>query len=109
MALDTAGCPIGFALPSATPYHRNVGYLGVLPAWRGRGFVDDLLGEITRVHAGSGAATITATTDTTNAPMAAAFTRAGYQTTEVRLVWSAPDGPPEVRLLGRLGGQTSSR
>lgn len=90
VALDGDGSPVGFAIPSATPYHRNVGYLGVLPAWRGHGFVDDLLGEITRVHAGSGAATITATTDTTNAPMAAAFDRAGYQITEVRLVWSAP-------------------
>jgi len=90
VALDGDGCPVGFAIPSATPYHRNVGYLGVLPAWRGNGFVDDLLGEITRVHAGSGAATITATTDTTNAPMAAAFDRAGYQITEVRLVSSAP-------------------
>lgn len=90
VALDGDGSPVGFAIPSATPYHRNVGYLGVLPAWRGHGFVDDLLGEVTRVHAGSGAVTITATTDTTNAPMAAAFDRAGYQITEVRLVWSAP-------------------
>lgn len=90
VALTDDGSAVGFAIPSATPYHRNVGYLGVLPAWRGQGLVDDLLGEITRVHAESGAETITATTDTTNAPMAAAFERAGYQITEVRLVLSAP-------------------
>ncbi len=90
VAVDPDGAPVGFAIPSATPYHRNVGYLGVLPPWRGRGLVDDLLAEITRVHATSGAETITATTDTTNAPMAAAFDRAGYQITEVRLVLSAP-------------------
>ena len=90
VALDPDATPVGFAIPSATPYHRNVGYLGVLPPWRGRGLVDDLLGEVTRVHAASGAQTITATTDTTNAPMAAAFDRAGYQITEVRLVLSAP-------------------
>jgi hypothetical protein len=90
VALDGDGSPVGFAIPSATPYHRNVGYLGVLPGRRGHGLVDDLLGEIARVHAASGATTITATTDTTNAPMAAAFDRAGYPVTEVRLVWSAP-------------------
>ncbi|MDQ2850742.1 MAG: GNAT family N-acetyltransferase [Actinomycetota bacterium] len=79
----------GFAIPSATPYHRNVGYLGVLPAWRGQGLVDDLLGAVTRIHAQAGAETITATTDTGNAPMAAAFERAGYEITEVRLILSA--------------------
>ncbi len=90
VAVDHDGSTVGFVIPSATPYHRNVGYLGVLPAWRGKGLVDDLLGEITRIHAASGAETVTATTDTTNAPMAAAFERAGYQVTEVRLVLSAP-------------------
>ncbi len=53
----------GFAIPSATPYHRNVGYLGVVPELRGRGYVDDLLGQITRQHAADGADRITATTD----------------------------------------------
>lgn len=80
------GQPVGFVVPSATPYHRNVGYLGVLPAHRGRGHVDALLHEITRRHLEAGADLITATTDTTNAPMAAAFDRAGYRITEVRLV-----------------------
>ena len=89
VAVDGQGDAVGFVIPSATPYHRNVGYLGVLPERRGRGLVDDLLGEITRIHAHFGATMITATTDTTNAPMAAAFDRAGYQITEVRLVLSA--------------------
>ncbi|MFI6392704.1 GNAT family N-acetyltransferase [Nonomuraea sp. NPDC050540] len=75
----------GMAIPSATPYHVNVGYLGVVPHYRGRGYVDEILGEITRLHAGNGAARITATTDLANAPMAAAFRRAGYQVTEIRL------------------------
>lgn len=83
---------VGFAIPSATPYHRNVGYLGVVPELRGRGYVDDLLGEITRVHAADGADCITATTDVTNTPMAAAFDRAKYQVTEVRMVFAAPAG-----------------
>ena len=85
-----AEVPVGFIVPSATPYDRNVGYLGVLPSRRGQGLVDDLLGEVTRIHAAAGAARITATTDMTNLPMAAAFDRAGYQVTEIRLVLEAP-------------------
>lgn len=90
VATDDEGIPVGFIVPSATPYHRNVGYLGVLPGHRGQGLVDDLLGEVTRIHAAAGAERITATTDMTNLPMAAAFDRAGYQVTEIRLVLEAP-------------------
>ncbi|MFF5446249.1 GNAT family N-acetyltransferase [Streptomyces sp. NPDC012888] len=81
----------GLALPSATPYHRNVGYLGIVPELRGRGLVDELLAEITRFHAEDGAGLVTATTDTGNAPMAAAFARAGYRTAEVRMIYTAPE------------------
>ncbi|GHB66450.1 N-acetyltransferase [Streptomyces cirratus] len=84
------GTLAGLAVPSATPYHRNVGYLGVVPALRGKGLIDEILAEITRFHAGRGARRITATTDTVNAPMAAAFDRAGYEVTEIRLVLESP-------------------
>ncbi|MFI5861174.1 GNAT family N-acetyltransferase [Streptomyces sp. NPDC051546] len=80
------GTLAGLAVPSATPYHRNVGYLGVVPEQRGKGLIDEVLAEITRFHAAEGAERITATTDTVNAPMAAAFTRAGYEVTEIRLI-----------------------
>ncbi|WP_030762282.1 GNAT family N-acetyltransferase [Streptomyces sp. NRRL F-2664] len=80
----------GLAIPSATPYHRNVGYLGVVPEQRGHGLIDEILAEITRFHASQGAERITATTDTVNLPMAAAFDRAGYDVTEIRLVLEAP-------------------
>lgn len=90
VAIRRDGEAVGFIVPSATPYHRNVGYLGVLPGHRGKGLVDDLLGEVTRVHAQAGADRITATTDMTNLPMAIAFERAGYQLTEIRLVLEAP-------------------
>ncbi|MFE0153996.1 GNAT family N-acetyltransferase [Nonomuraea sp. NPDC059007] len=85
LARTPDGQVAGMAIPSATPYHVNVGYLGVVPQLRGRGYVDEILGEITRLHAGNGAPRITATTDLANAPMAAAFRRAGYQVTEIRL------------------------
>jgi RimJ/RimL family protein N-acetyltransferase len=92
LAETTDGELAGFAIPSATPYSRNVGYLGVVPELRGRGYVDDLLGEITRAHAADGADRITATTDVPNTPMAAAFDRANYRVTEVRMVFQAPAG-----------------
>ncbi|MFG2666320.1 GNAT family N-acetyltransferase [Streptomyces sp. NPDC048387] len=87
------GTLAGMALPSATPYHRNVGYLGVVPEQRGRGLIDEVLAEITRFHAAEGAERVTATTDTVNLPMAAAFDRAGYEVTELRLVLEAPGAP----------------
>ncbi|MEV7724616.1 GNAT family N-acetyltransferase [Streptomyces sp. NPDC087917] len=84
------GTLAGMAIPSATPYHRNVGYLGVVPEQRGKGLIYEVLAEITRFHASEGAERITATTDTVNAPMAAAFDRAGYEVTEIRLVLEEP-------------------
>ncbi|MCX5196187.1 GNAT family N-acetyltransferase [Streptomyces sp. NBC_00249] len=86
------GTLAGMAIPSATPYHRNVGYLGVVPEQRGKGLIDEVLAEITRFHAAAGADRITATTDTVNVPMAAAFDRAGYEVTEIRLVLERPAG-----------------
>ncbi len=90
VAIGADGAPVGFIVPSATSYNRNVGYLGVLPSHRGQGLIDDLLGEITRFQSASGAERITATTDLTNLPMARAFERAGYETTEIRLVFESP-------------------
>lgn len=90
VARDATGAVVGIAIPSATPTSRNVGYLAVLPDHRGHGYVDDLLGFITRFHAGEGATRITATTDATNAPMAAAFRRAGYRNVETRIDLEAP-------------------
>ncbi|MFD3550742.1 GNAT family N-acetyltransferase [Streptomyces goshikiensis] len=84
------GTLAGLAIPSATPYHRNVGYLGVVPEQRGKGLIDEVLAEITRFHAAAGARRVTATTDTVNAPMAAAFDRAGYEVTQIRLVLEQP-------------------
>ena len=65
-----------------------------LPGMRGHGYIHDLLAETTRFHAARGEPRITATTDTTNQPMAAAFRRASYQETGIRYVFSAPAGQP---------------
>ena len=75
LAYTADGQLAGMILPNRNPYGAVVGYLGVLPGLRGRGYIDDLPAETTRFHAGRGEPRITATTDTTNQPMAAAFRR----------------------------------
>ncbi|MDX3109894.1 GNAT family N-acetyltransferase [Nonomuraea angiospora] len=89
LAYDKSGDLVGVALPSANVGGPVVGYLGVVPEHRGHGYVDDLLGEITRVHAERGVRTIMADTDSGNVPMARAFERAGYHNFAIRLVLSA--------------------
>ncbi len=82
----------GMILPNRNANGAVVGYLGVLPGMRGRGYINDLVAETTRFHAARGEPRISATTDTTNLPMAAAFERAGYRAWGIRYVLSAPPG-----------------
>ncbi len=89
IATEPNGARVGFIIPSRSAYDASVSYLGVAPEHRGRGFVDDLLAEITIMHSDNGAPRITGTTDTTNAPMADAFERAGYVVTATRIVMEA--------------------
>ncbi|MFG2074145.1 GNAT family N-acetyltransferase [Nonomuraea maritima] len=89
LAYDEDGDLVGFAVPSANEGGAVVGYLGVVPERRGHGYIDDLLGEITRFHAGRGVQRIVADTDAGNVPMARAFERGGYRNFGVRLVLSA--------------------
>ncbi|KQV24018.1 MULTISPECIES: GNAT family N-acetyltransferase [unclassified Kitasatospora] len=86
LAYTPEGELVGFTLPSANQGGPVVGYLGVVPKMRGRGYADELLGEITRFHAARGAERIGADTDRDNRPMAACFDRAGYRNFGVRLV-----------------------
>jgi ribosomal protein S18 acetylase RimI-like enzyme len=81
---------VGLIVPSRSAYDASISYLGVVPEMRGQGYVDDLLAEMTSIHVAQGAARVTATTDTTNHPMVAAFARAGYQIVDARLVLTAP-------------------
>ncbi|WP_433508884.1 GNAT family N-acetyltransferase [Nonomuraea sp. CA-143628] len=90
LAYTPDGDLVGVALPSANAGGPVVGYLGVVPEHRGHGYGDDLLGEITRLHAERGAERIVADTDAVNVPMARAFERSGYHNFAVRLVLSAP-------------------
>ena len=72
------GEPVGFVIPAHNGYHPIIAYLGVTPAHRGRGYVHDVLAAGTSILAAQGVALSRASTDVGNAPMAAAFARAGY-------------------------------
>jgi ribosomal protein S18 acetylase RimI-like enzyme len=90
LAYNRAGELVGFGMPSRNQGGPMIGFLGVLPEHRGHGYVDDVLAEITADLAERGATRIVADTDLGNAPMAAAFRRAGYHNFGVRLVASKP-------------------
>jgi GNAT superfamily N-acetyltransferase len=91
VAENADGEVVGFGFPSRNPGSPAVGYLGVLPEHRGHGYVDDILGEITRILADEvGAEAIRADTDLQSTPMAACFGRAGSRNFARRLVFSAP-------------------
>ncbi|NUR62147.1 MAG: GNAT family N-acetyltransferase [Catenulispora sp.] len=91
VAKDAAGATVGFGLPSRNPGAYVVGYLGVLPEHRGKGYSGDILDEIVRILAlEAGADSIRSDTDLANRPMAAAMERSGFVNFARRLVFSAP-------------------
>jgi RimJ/RimL family protein N-acetyltransferase len=78
VATLSGGDPVGFVIPARNDYNPIIAYIGVLPGHRGRGYIDDLLAEGTRILAATNAPRIRASTDLANVPMANAFQRAGY-------------------------------
>jgi RimJ/RimL family protein N-acetyltransferase len=84
------GEPVGFVIPARNSYNAIIAYIGVLPAHRGKGYIDDLLTEGTRILAAHDVPRIRAATDLGNAPMARAFQRAGYVNFErqITMTWS---------------------
>jgi ribosomal protein S18 acetylase RimI-like enzyme len=69
---------VGFVVPAVQPGWAQIAYIGVFPEHRGHGYIDDLLARGTATLAAAGIDEVAAGTDTGNAPMAAAFARAGY-------------------------------
>jgi RimJ/RimL family protein N-acetyltransferase len=70
-------------------YNPIIRYLGVVPAHRGNGYIDDVLAEGTRILAAQNVPRIRAATDLGNTPMAGAFERAGYVNFErsINMTW----------------------
>ncbi|KUJ65199.1 GCN5 family acetyltransferase [Streptomyces albus subsp. albus] len=88
--LPGSGEPVGFVIPARNAYHPIIAYLGVLPEHRGRGHIDAILAEGTRLLAAQAdVPRIRAATDLGNTPMANAFARAGYVNFEraITMVW----------------------
>ncbi|MFI7131539.1 GNAT family N-acetyltransferase [Nonomuraea sp. NPDC050153] len=84
------GEPVGFVTPARNDYNPVIGYLAVLPAHRGNGYIDDILAEGTRIlGAQDDVPRIRAATDLGNTPMANAFRRAGYVNFErtINMTW----------------------
>ena len=83
------GTAVGFVVPARNDYNPIIAYIAVLPAHRGKGYIDDLLAEGTRILAATGVPRIRAATDLGNVPMAKAFQRAGYVNfeREINMTW----------------------
>ena len=83
------GEPVGFVIPAHNGYNPIIAYLGVVPAHRGHGYVHDVLAAGTSLLAAQNVPRIRAATDVGNAPMAAAFARAGFITFErqIDMTW----------------------
>lgn len=103
------GQPVGFVIPAHNGYNPIIAYLAVLPAHRGHGHVHDVLAAGTSVLAAQNVPRIRAATDVGNAPMAAAFARAGYVTYErqIDMTWDPPN-PISLPTAGR-GRHTRGR
>lgn len=78
LAYGKDGELIGLVMPAQNPTHPVIGYIGVVPEQRGRGYIDTLLNQGTVILHRGGADAIRADTDVENSPMARAFRRAGY-------------------------------
>ncbi|SEH00345.1 Acetyltransferase (GNAT) family protein [Nonomuraea solani] len=84
------GEPVGFVTPARNDYNPIVGYLAVLPAHQGNGYIDEILAEGTRILSAQDVPRIRAATDLGNIPMANAFQRVGYVNFErtINMTWS---------------------
>ncbi|MFF9869467.1 GNAT family N-acetyltransferase [Streptomyces sp. NPDC013953] len=78
VAYTSGGEPAGIHIPAHNPSGPCVGFIGVLPEQRGRGYAYDLLAECTHFLAERGAEFVAGATDQGNFPMAANFAKAGY-------------------------------
>ncbi|WP_406449589.1 GNAT family N-acetyltransferase [Streptomyces sp. NBC_01622] len=78
VARTPEGDLVGIHIPARNPSGPCIGFIGVVPEQRGRGYARDLLAECTHYLAEHGAEFIAAATDQGNFPMAAHFAEVGY-------------------------------
>ncbi|MGW1881360.1 GNAT family N-acetyltransferase [Streptomyces sp. NPDC001970] len=85
LAYTPDGELVGLHVPAHNPSGPCVGFIGVVPEQRGRGYAYDLLAECTHFLAEQGAEFIAGATDQGNFPMAAHFAKAGHPVTQERI------------------------
>ncbi|MFD8638020.1 GNAT family N-acetyltransferase [Streptomyces sp. NPDC059533] len=76
------------SLPARNPSVHVIGFVGVAPAHRGKGYAASAVVRGTRLLAANGAVEIRGDCDAANGAMAKAFTRAGYENFADRLEFS---------------------
>ncbi len=78
---DGDGVAVGYVMLSAFGEEATgtIAHIGVVPEQRGNGYINDLLAEATADAVERGFSSILSDTDTLNAPMIAAFERAGHR------------------------------
>jgi len=92
LAYSRSGELVGLIVPARNYSQPTIGYIGVVPAQRGQGYVDDLLAEMTaRLNELAPGEAVGADTDFGNVPMARAFARAGFRIVEEHLVLTDAD------------------
>lgn len=82
---DADGTPAVVSLPAENPSVPVIGFVGVAPAHRGKGYAASAVVRGTRVLAANGATEIRGDCDAANVAMAQAFLRAGYENFADRL------------------------
>ncbi|MGV9455253.1 GNAT family N-acetyltransferase [Streptomyces sp. NPDC003635] len=80
----------GIHIPARNQTSPVIGFIGVLPEHRGRGYAYDLLVECTHFLAERGAEFISGATDQGNFPMAANFAKAGHPVIRERIDFHLP-------------------
>ncbi|WP_246469890.1 GNAT family N-acetyltransferase [Cohnella nanjingensis] len=78
LAYTPSGELVGLIMPAKSPTFATIGFIGVVPEHRGRGYIHALLRRGTAILEAAGVAPIRADTDVNNHPMANAFAQAGY-------------------------------
>lgn len=88
LAYTLDGALAGLTMPARNATAATIGYIGVTPEQRGRGYSDDLLAQIVTTLRGAGTGSIQADADVRNSPMARAFLHAGWEQFATRREYS---------------------
>lgn len=88
LGFDADGTPAVISLPAENPSVPVIGFVGVAPAHRGKGYAASAVVRGSRILAEGGAEEIRGDCDAANTAMAKAFARAGYENFADRLEFS---------------------